>query len=140
MANIAEGVQQAPFTDSVPILCVQDLMASLEHYQSDLGFQVVWTWSNEQHFEGGKPSFACVCRGQVSVFLCEQGQGQPGAWMSLFLNTLADLDAVYKEYQQSGADIAEPPTDRPWGMREMFVRDIDGNVFRIGASLEDEDE
>ena len=42
---------------------------------------------------------------------------------------------IFQEYQLSGADIVEDPIDKPWGMREMLVKDIDGNTFRIGCSL-----
>jgi hypothetical protein len=31
--------------------------------------------------------------------------------------------------------ITEPPTDKPWGMREMLVEDMDGHTLRIGAPL-----
>ena len=48
---------------------------------------------------------------------------------------LADVDALHKEYQASGADITQPPTDKPWGMREMLVKDIDGHVLRIGQPI-----
>ena len=32
-----------------------------------------------------------------------------------------------------GAIIREPPTDYPWGVREMNVEDLDGHRLRIGG-------
>jgi uncharacterized glyoxalase superfamily protein PhnB len=37
-----------------------------------------------------------------------------------------DVHAVGDELEEVGVDIVEPPTDKPWGLREMQVRDPDG--------------
>jgi predicted enzyme related to lactoylglutathione lyase len=37
-----------------------------------------------------------------------------------------DVDAVGDELEEAGVDIIEPPTDKPWGLREMHIRDPDG--------------
>ena len=120
-----------------PVLNVKNVATSLYHYEQVLGFDVSWRWSDgDASDESPQPSFACVTRGEINIFLCDQGQGQAGAWLCLNVASIAELEAVYLEYQRSGADIAEPAIDYPWGMREMLVRDIDGNVFRIGASID----
>jgi uncharacterized glyoxalase superfamily protein PhnB len=36
------------------------------------------------------------------------------------------VDAVGQELEETGVDIIELPTDKPWGLREMQVRDPDG--------------
>lgn len=128
-------MREIVFTGATPILTVDNVGASLEHYEKVLGFAVSWQWSDDQEFEGGRPTFACVCRGDVSLFLAEQCQGNPGSWISLFLASLEDVDAMHEEFVASGAKIVEPPTDCPWGMREMLVEDLDGNTFRIGCQL-----
>src|SRR6185503_20717148 len=33
------------------------------------------------------------------------------------------------------ADVIMPPTDRPWGMREIHVRDPNGHVIRFGHGI-----
>lgn len=125
-----------PFVHATPILCVQNVPASLDYYTNILGFDQVWAWSdNRESFDEGEATFACVSRGSVAIFLCEEGQGQPGAWMNIFLNGVDDLDAVYREYAEKGVKIVRPPTDEPWGMREMHVQDPDGNTFRISAGI-----
>ena len=35
-----------------------------------------------------------------------------------------------------GLEVAMPPTDEPWGVREMHVRHPDGHMFRIGRGVE----
>jgi predicted enzyme related to lactoylglutathione lyase len=44
-----------------------------------------------------------------------------GLWLQV-----RDIDAVGDELEEAGVDIIEPPTDKPWGLREMQVRDPDG--------------
>ena len=120
-----------------PVLCVNDLVKSLVHYEVVLGFEVAWKWSATETFEDpDHPTFACVSRGECSVFLCEQGQGNPGSWIYLTVKTREELDQLFQEYTESGADIAEAPLDRSWGMCEMIVKDIDGNVFRMACQID----
>lgn len=124
------------FTWITPVLCVNDMRKSLAHYKDVLGFDITWTWSESDAFdEPGEPTFSCVTRGDYSLFLCEQGQGTPGAWICLNVNTRDELSQLFDEYKNSGAEIVQDPTDEPWGMCEMVVKDMDGNVFRMGCSL-----
>ena len=37
-----------------------------------------------------------------------------------------DVDAVGHELEQAAVDIIELPTGKPWGLREMQIRDPDG--------------
>lgn len=126
------------FTWLTPVLCVNDLVKSLEHYERVLGFEVAWKWAESEAFDQpDHPTFACVRRGECCLFLCEQGQGHPGGWVCLNVSSPVELEAIHSQYQDSGADIAEAPADRSWGMREMLVRDPDGNTFRIGCQLQE---
>lgn len=115
------------FLNHTPVLCVQNFPAAAEHYVNVLGFQKAWDW-------GEPPTFGCVCRDEVAIFLCEQGQGRPGMWLCLFVD---DVDALYEEYQASGANIRQPPTNYQWGMREMNIEDLDGHRLRIGHQTDE---
>jgi uncharacterized glyoxalase superfamily protein PhnB len=37
-----------------------------------------------------------------------------------------DVDGVGHELEEAGVDIIELSTDKPWGLREMQIRDPDG--------------
>ena len=122
------------FSWVTPVLCVNNMIASLNYYEQVLGFEIAWQWSESEAFEGPeKPTFACVCRGEISLFLCEKGQGNPGSWICLNVRTRAELTALHEEYVASGARVLAPPTEEPWGMVEMLVEDLDGNTFRMGV-------
>ena len=40
-----------------------------------------------------------------------------------------DLDASYNELKASGANIVEPLEQKPWGLRQFTVDDLDRNRF-----------
>jgi uncharacterized glyoxalase superfamily protein PhnB len=112
-----------PFECVIPILNVRNFAASMDYYVNKLGFTKKWDW-------GTPPTFGCVRRGKVEIFFCEGGQGRPGMWMSIFMD---DVDSLFEEYTASGAIIRQPPTNMPWGTREMNVEDLDGHRFRMGS-------
>jgi ankyrin repeat protein len=112
------------FELAVPILSVTDMRASLDYYVDKLGFKKKWEW-------GDPPDFACVARDEVELFLSLGTQRvAAGSWISIFVQ---DVDALYEDYKQRGAIIRQPPTEYPWGMREMNVEDLDGHRFRLGT-------
>jgi len=124
-----------------PILNVSDFQESVEWFEK-IGFEKIWDW-------GDPPGFGGVKSGMVEIFLCHGSQGgrgkspvkmtfgpngdetaDKGVWMSLWVE---DVDAVHAECVEHGLDVAWPPTDMPWGVREMHLRHPDGHVFRIGT-------
>jgi catechol 2,3-dioxygenase-like lactoylglutathione lyase family enzyme len=111
------------FLSSVPILNVRNVPASIDYYVHKLGFEKEWDW-------GAPPTFGCVWRDQVRIFLCEGGQGAPGTWISIFVQ---NVDALYEDYQRRGAIIRQAPANFPWGVREMNVQDLDGHRLRMGS-------
>lgn len=42
-----------------------------------------------------------------------------------------DLDAVFQRLQDCDAEIVQEPTDQPYGVRDLGVRDPAGNMIRI---------
>jgi predicted enzyme related to lactoylglutathione lyase len=111
------------FLSSVPIFNVRSVPASIDYYVQRLGFEKEWDW-------GEPPTFACVCRDQVRIFLCQGAQGAPGTWISIFVQ---DVDELFEDYKRRGADIRQAPTNFPWGGREMNVQDLDGHRLRLGS-------
>ena len=42
-----------------------------------------------------------------------------------------DLDGLFERVEASGAEVAQEPTDQPYGVRDCAVRDPAGNLLRI---------
>ncbi len=118
---VARTPVAAPVVEgATPILRVASLAASLRYYIDVMGFAMAW----------GDESFACVGRDDASLMLCEGDQGSPGTWVYL---GVSDADALHDELRARGAAIRVPPTNYPWGAREVHVTDPDGHVLRFGS-------
>jgi catechol 2,3-dioxygenase-like lactoylglutathione lyase family enzyme len=53
-----------------------------------------------------------------------------GSYFGVNLAT-TDLEGTFARLQASGAEIAQEPTDQPYGVRDCAVRDPAGNMIRI---------
>ena len=134
-----KGEQRRPLAETVkacahegelgcprPIFNVRSLRASQSYYRDVLGFKVDWDY-------GDPPTFGSVSRDHAILFMCEGCQGSGGAWVWMFA---ADVDRLYREFRAKQARVRMPPTDMPWGVREMQVADPDGNVMRFASPLD----
>ena len=129
-----------------PILNVSNIQESFAWF-AKLGWTKGFSW-------GTPPTFGSVCSGKCEIFLCQDGQGgrgkggratkgmegtdeaDKGVWMSIWVD---DVDAIHRHCLEQGIEVTWPPTDEPWGVREMHVRHPDGHVFRISRGTEDEE-
>jgi uncharacterized glyoxalase superfamily protein PhnB len=114
------------FEQVTPILCVRDVDASIAYYTEQLGFDDQWRWGEPTAFGG-------VRRDGFEIFFCKDGQGNPGTWMSIWVD---DVDAFHQDLQARGADIRQPPTNFDWGVREMNVADPDGHRIRFSMQTD----
>ena len=128
-----------------PILNVSNFEESVAWFEK-LGWKGGFRW-------GEPPTFGSVLCGKVSIFLCVNAQGgrgkgtntstfgadkgeqaDRGVWMSMWVE---DVDAAHRTCIEQGIEVMWPPTNMPWGVREMHARHPDGHVFRIGRGIEE---
>jgi uncharacterized glyoxalase superfamily protein PhnB len=50
--------------------------------------------------------------------------------------TVDAVDDFYVRAEAEGAEVLKPPTDEPWGRREMGLRSPDGHRFMLGQALQ----
>jgi predicted enzyme related to lactoylglutathione lyase len=43
--------------------------------------------------------------------------------------TVDDVDAEHERLKSLGAEIIDPPAERPWGAKNMSFKDTDGNII-----------
>jgi ankyrin repeat protein len=113
------------FRVCTPILNVKNAEASADYYVEALGWKVDFTAGD---------GFIGISRDNARIFLCQDGQGHAGTWVHIWVD---DVDALYEQYKASGALIHEPPTNYPWGDREMAVTDLDGHIIRHGSGQQE---
>jgi predicted enzyme related to lactoylglutathione lyase len=96
-----------------------DFERSFRFYAESLGLHVYREWSS-----GSTRGVVFFLGGG---FLELSGSSRTGASesMGLWLQ-VRDVDAIRHVLEEAGVDIIEPPTEKPWGLREMQIRDPDG--------------
>ena len=102
----------------VPELPVEDVERAQQHYRDALGFEIGWL------YPGG--DIGAVSRPPVAIFFRKRDRPFEPAVHWVFA---PDIDATYEELRSRGATIVEPLEEKPWGLRQFTVEDIDGNRF-----------
>jgi catechol 2,3-dioxygenase-like lactoylglutathione lyase family enzyme len=108
-----------------PILNVSDLQSSITFYTEVLDFTLLDTF-------GDPADFGIIRWDQHEIYLCENGQGQPGTWLALFVSQPA---ALYEQLVAHDAKILMPYAD---DSGEFRVADPDGHVLRVFSGSADE--
>ncbi len=106
-------------------LAVREIGEAIEFYTTKLGFKVGFTW-------GEPPTFAGINLDHVQIFL-QQGTPNPGASSVYFL--VGNADELYDFHRANGVEIAEPPGDREYGIRDYSIRDLYGYSLTFGHHL-----
>jgi uncharacterized glyoxalase superfamily protein PhnB len=102
----------------VPELPVADVERAQQYYRDTLGFEIVWLYPNKE--------IGAVSRGTVAIFFRKRDPPFEPAVHWVFAK---DVDATYDEFKSLGANIVEPLEDKPWGLRQFTLDDLDGNRF-----------
>lgn len=106
----------------------RDFALSQQFYQ-DLGFELAWSEDN----------LACLRHGAASFLLQNfyNAEHAGNFMMHLLVN---DVDAWWRRVQDRDIAakygvMAEPPADRPWGLRDFVLVDPTGVLWRIGQTI-----
>ena len=111
-----------------PQFVVPDVARAAEHYRDKLGFEILGYFPKP-------PVFAMVRRDGIEIHFGKSvsGRAAPGSThrdegLDAYI-WVDDVDALAAELKTRGADILEGPVQRPYGRREIIVRDPNG--FRL---------
>ncbi len=108
-------------------LAVRDVGAAAGFYSERLGFETAFT-------EGEPATFAGVNLGDVQIFLT---QGTPAAEGCSVYFVVGDADELFAFQQANGVEVVQAPEDRPYGLRDYTVRDLDGYSLTFGHRIPD---
>jgi catechol 2,3-dioxygenase-like lactoylglutathione lyase family enzyme len=108
-----------------PTLPVRDVLVAANFYTNKLGFSLGFAW-------GDPPTTAGVNLGTVQVFL-RHGTPSPDGFSVYFV--VGDADELYEFQCANGVEVVKPPEDRPWGLRDYTIRDLDGYELVFGHRL-----
>ncbi len=110
---------------SAPVLPVSDLVRSVAWYER-LGFEIRATYEGYAilGFDGAELHLNEIAG------LAPASESVSGAYLRV-----ADADAVHARWAAMGAPTIAPPEDQPYGIREFATEDLDGNLWRVGATI-----
>lgn len=111
------------FIQGAPVLHVRDVVRTAEFYRDVLGF--VWDF--------GDASYAVVWRDNSAIHLVASERDPTGIHLFQWVK---DVDAYHAEIAARGAPIVQEPVDRPYGLREMVLRDVNGIDVVFGQDLD----
>ena len=118
-----------------PIIPVADVGASAAFYRDVLGFEVDFVMEDNTYavlrLEGHEIHLTGPCdeaalqatRNNISIYL----------WVDGIEDFHAAISTANKQTKMT------PVEDRPWGMREFHMYDLDGALIRIGETLPHDD-
>ena len=118
----------------MPAITANDLESSVAWYRDVLGFVVGEEYRVDDELRG-----VAMKAGTVGFLLTQDdfalGRERPkGIGLRLYCTTTQDLDLLATQIGSRGGELAQPPTDQPWGARDFAVIDPDG--FKISISTE----
>lgn len=133
-----------PVQGVTPILNVSNIVESMAWFER-LGWRRGFSWPEGD----ADPGFGSVCSNTAEIFLCRGAQGSrgtmsprfpgddeiDGVWMSWWLASPAEVDAMHTTALAHQMTVTYPPTDEPWGVREFHLRHPDGHTFRVSAGV-----
>ena len=129
-------MSRAKITASAPVLIVRDLVKAAAYYRDKLGFE-------KQDFFGDPPNFCITVRDGFTVMLAQVDDPATPLvphwkivdkmWNIYFW--VDDVEALYAEFQESGADIDYSLYVTVYGVKEFGVQDLDGHDIAFGQLL-----
>lgn len=120
-------MKKAVFRSIAPQLVVQDVVATAEYYRDVLGFTIIGSWAEP-------PVYAMVARDGVEIHF---GKSEKAGTSNAAVRSgsfdvyiwISDIDAIFEELTENGADIVEGPIKRIYESTEVVVRDCNGFVL-----------
>ncbi|HRF76397.1 MAG TPA: VOC family protein [Chitinophagales bacterium] len=123
----------AAFHRQIPVLPVADLKATIKYYKSKLGFSDEWFWEDTDAGCGRNELFMLF---NLNPELLQAIQSAAAPFEIIWI--VEQVDVIYNEYAQKELAIISEPENKPWGMREFTIKDINGYTIRIAEPIENE--
>lgn len=112
------------FARSIPQLGVKDVAEAQAYYRDVLGFKIDWIW--------GENDYGAVSRDEMAVYLTRWDCPISPSWNVV---NVREVDGLCAEWKSRGANILSEPEDKPWGLREFTLQDLNGHCFRLSKPV-----
>jgi ribosomal protein S18 acetylase RimI-like enzyme len=113
-------------TSSEPIFAVADVVRSVRFYRDVVGFEQEWLW-------GDPPVHAGVRWGNVQLMFSKQPPLAERSRGNQHFFRVQNVRALYDRHKSLGAPIIHDLENKPWGLSEYVIRDLDGYELRFAG-------
>jgi predicted enzyme related to lactoylglutathione lyase len=125
------------FYGVVPVLLVDDVVATVSYYRDVLGFEIDFVY-------GEPPYYGSVSRDDAVLNFTKSdppgrrnGVRRAGAGNGIDAYfVVSDVDTVHGELSTSGAQVITSPASHEYGMREFKIEDCNGYVLTFAQEVE----
>jgi predicted enzyme related to lactoylglutathione lyase len=125
-----------PLRGHATVLLVEDVRRATDYYRDALGFDVELYDRIPDHYgyaqrDGCHVHFACF----DGVSARPNSEVVPPDMFDAYF-WVDDVDRVYADVVERGAEVVHGPVDQGYGLREFRVRDSEGYILAFGQPLE----
>ena len=126
-------MKNAAFHRQIPVLPVADLKATIKYYKTKLGFSEEWFWEDTDAGCGRNELFMLF---NLNPTLLDAMLAASAPLEIIWI--VEQVDDIYVEYTQKDLTLLSELENKPWGMREFTIKDINGYSIRIAEPIENE--
>ena len=110
------------------IFACSDVAETLAYYKNVLGFESTWTWDDP-------PTFGSATSGGVTIMFSLQPELAKHVRGHQHGIKVDDADELYRRHTANKATVVSPIEDKPWGLREYILEDLNGYHLRFAGPL-----
>ena len=126
-------MKQKHFSHCVPFLPVKNLQETIAFYKHKLGFYNEWFWGDTD--AGIQRDELRLLFNKNPEYVVKLNNDRDGLEIVWFVQ---NLDDIFSEYKTSGVSIVRGIDERPWGMKDFTIRDVNGYCIRVSESVQHE--
>jgi len=121
-----EDEPQPIFSHVEPVLAVKDISETISYWHSVLGFHDKWSW-------GEPPEHGGVSWQKIFIqFTQNEDLATASKGNSIWIR-VQHLESLYHFHQSKNAEIVAPLENKPWGMAQYSVREINGYFLHFAG-------
>jgi len=125
-----ENKLQPIFSHVEPVLAVQDVSETIMYWQNVLGFPTKWIWDEP-------PTFGAVSWQKVHVQFYQNATVAATSKGNSIWIRLQRIEELYRFHQKKNAEIIAPLENKPWGMVQYTLREVNGYLLHFAGIIAD---
>jgi len=122
----------SPIHSSVPVIGTDNIEKSISYYTDILGFLPDFKYGDPTVYAGVKSGTAEIyfTLNPDLIHLFNENKIHP----EIFI-WVADVNNLFNDHVNKGAEIVETLSDRPWGARQYVIKDINGYHLKFAQPI-----